>query len=146
MQKLPPGRAYGGAVRRYNAGGPTDDVPALLMGGEYVMNRQATKKYGKQFFDSINQGRAPRFADGGQVSTSEPSFAEKAAAMSDSKATGGTNVNINISVTGQSSQTQTEGETKKDGVDYKEMSKQIEQIVLKTIAEQKRAGGMLKGR
>ena len=141
-----PFRAYGGPISKYADGGPVDKIPALLMDGEYVMSRQATNKYGKQFFDSVNQGRAPRFADGGQVSTSEPSFAEKAAAMSDSKATGGTNVNINISVTGQSSQTQTEGETKKDGVDYKEMSKQIEQIVLKTIAEQKRAGGMLKGR
>ena len=139
-----PFMAYGGAVKRYNAGGPTDDIPALLMGGEYVMNRQATKKYGRQFFDSINQGRAPRFADGGNVSTAEPSFAEKAAAMSDSKADGGTNVSININVTGQSSQMQTEGETKDKGIDYKQMSKQIEQIVLKTIAEQKRAGGMLK--
>ena len=137
--------AYGGLIKTYSTGGgPTDDIPALLMGGEYVMNRQATKKYGKQFFDSINQGRAPRFADGGQVSTSEPSFAEKAAAMSDSKADGGTNVSININVTGQSSQMQTEGETKDKGIDYKQMSKQIEQIVLKTIAEQKRAGGMLK--
>ena len=137
--------AYGGLIKTYSTGGgPTDNIPALLMDGEYVMSRKATSKYGKQFFDSINQGRAPRFADGGQVSTSEPSFAEKAAAMSDSKTTGATNVSININVTGQTSQMQTEGDPKQKGADYKEMSKQIEQIVLKTIAEQKRAGGMLK--
>ena len=140
-----PGQAYGGLIRRYaTGGGPTDDVPALLMDGEYVMSRQATSKYGKKFLDSINQGRAPRFAGGGQVSTSEPSFAEKAAAMSDSKTDAGTNVSININVTGQTSQTQTEGEAKNKGVDYKEMGKQIEQIVLKTLAEQRRPGGMLK--
>jgi hypothetical protein len=137
--------AYGGMIPRFADGGsPRDKVPALLMEGEYVMSDKATKKYGKQFFDSINQGRAPRFADGGQVSTAEPSFAEKAAAMSDSKAAGATNISININVTGESSQMQTEGDTKQKGADYKQMSKQIEQIVLKTIAEQKRAGGMLK--
>ena len=138
-------KAYGGIIKGYNNGGaPIDKVPALLMDGEYVISQKATRKYGKQFFDSINQGRAPRFADGGQVSTAEPSFAEKAAAMSDSKAAGATNISININVTGESSQMQTEGDTKQKNADYKQMSKQIEQIVLKTIAEQKRAGGMLK--
>ena len=143
----PPGRAYGGVVKRYNAGGgPTDDIPALLMGGEYVMNRQATKKYGRQFFDSINQGRAPRFADGGNVSTAEPSFAEKAASSSDSKATGATNVSININVTGGTSDTQTQGDTKQGGVDYKKMSEQIKQVVIQTINEEKRLGGSLRPR
>lgn len=142
----PPGRAYGGEVKRYNAGGPTDDIPALLMGGEYVMNRQATKKYGKQFFDSINQGRAPRFADGGQVSTAEPSFAEKAATSSDSKAAGATNVSININVTGGTSDTQTQGDTKQGGIDYKKMSEQIKQVVIQTINEEKRLGGSLRSR
>jgi hypothetical protein len=142
----PPGRAYGGAVKRYNTGGPTDDIPALLMGGEYVMNRQATKKYGRQFFDSINQGRAPRFADGGNVSTAEPSFAEKAASSSDSKATGATNVSININVTSGTSDTQTQGDTKQGGVDYKKMSEQIKQVVIQTINEEKRLGGSLRSR
>lgn len=141
-----PFMAYGGAVKRYNAGGPTDDIPALLMGGEYVMNRQATKKYGKQFFDSINQGRAPRFADGGQVSTAEPSFAEKAATSSDSKAAGATNVSININVTGGTSDTQTQGDTKQGGIDYKKMSEQIKQVVIQTINEEKRLGGSLRSR
>lgn len=141
-----PTKAYGGMIKRYNAGGPTDDIPALLMGGEYVMNRQATKKYGKQFFDSINQGRAPRFADGGQVSTAEPSFAEKAATSSDSKAAGATNVSININVTGGTSDTQTQGDTKQGGIDYKKMSEQIKQVVIQTINEEKRLGGSLRSR
>ncbi len=143
---LAPRRAYGGIVKRYNTGGPTDDIPALLMGGEYVMNRQATKKYGRQFFDSINQGRAPRFADGGNVSTAEPSFAEKAASSSDSKATGATNVSININVTSGTSDTQTQGDTKQGGVDYKKMSEQIKQVVIQTINEEKRLGGSLRPR
>jgi hypothetical protein len=116
------------------------------MGGEYVMNRQATKKYGRQFFDSINQGRAPRFADGGNVSTAEPSFAEKAASSSDSKATGATNVSININVTSGTSDTQTQGDTKQGGVDYKKMSEQIKQVVIQTINEEKRLGGSLRPR
>lgn len=140
------GRAYGGMINRYNAGGPTDDVPALLMGGEYVMSRQATKKYGRQFFDSLNQGRTPRFADGGQVSTSEPSFAEKASAATEAKTDTSTNVSININVTGGTADTQTQGNTKQGGVDYKKMGEQIKQIVIQTINEEKRLGGSLRSR
>jgi TP901 family phage tail tape measure protein len=142
-----PGRAYGGMIPRFADGGsPTDKVPALVMGGEYIMSEKATKKYGKQFFDSINQGRAPRFADGGQVSTSEPSFAEKAAASSDSKASSATNVSININVTGGTSESQSQGDTKQGGIDYKKMSEQIKQIVITTINEEKRLGGSLRPR
>ena len=142
-----PRGAYGGMIARYaNGGTPTDKIPALVMGGEYIMSDKATKKYGKKFFDSINQGRAPRFADGGQVSTAEPSFAEKAASSSDSKATGATNVSININVTGGTSDTQTQGDTKQGGVDYKKMSEQIKQVVIQTINEEKRLGGSLRPR
>ena len=145
--KIPLGKAYGGMIPRFADGGsPTDKVPALVMGGEYIMSDKATKKYGKKFFDSINQGRAPRFADGGQVSTAEPSFAEKAASSSDSKATGATNVSININVTGGTSDTQTQGDTKQGGVDYKKMSEQIKQVVIQTINEEKRLGGSLRPR
>jgi len=56
-----PFKAYGGLMRRYAAGGPTDDIPALLMSGEYIMNRGATSKYGKRMLEAMNQGRMSRF-------------------------------------------------------------------------------------
>ena len=51
--------------------GSKDDVPAMLMGGEYVMKKSAVNKYGSGFMESINAGKAPseiqKFANGGPV-------------------------------------------------------------------------------
>lgn len=131
-------KAYGGMIRRYASGGPTDDIPALLMSGEYVMNRGATSKYGRRLLDSMNQGRAPRFADGGEVGASTTTTESNAKMMGD--------VSININVTGQNSQTETQGNTNQGGIDYKKMSERIKAVVLETINEEKRLGGALRTR
>ena len=53
---------------RFASGGMAeDDVPALLMGGEFVVNKNAVKKYGTGFFEKLNKGQVRGFADGGQV-------------------------------------------------------------------------------
>ena len=55
--------------------GSKDDVPAMLMGGEYVMKKSAVNKYGAGFMESINAGKAPselkKFANGGLVRKEE---------------------------------------------------------------------------
>jgi hypothetical protein len=143
-----PGRAYGGSVERYAGGGSAkDDVPALLMGGEYVMSRQATKKYGKQFFDSINQGRAPRFANGGEVGGGEM-LGEKFDNLSSKLETrGAPEVNITVNVTSSGgSETKAQGEANQGGIDYKKMSERIKAVVIETINEEKRLGGSLRPR
>lgn len=142
------GRAYGGEITRYAAGGGTkDDVPALLMGGEYVMSNQATKKYGKQFFDSINQGRAPRFANGGEVGGGEM-LGEKFDNLSSKLETrGAPEVNITVNVTSSGgSETKAQGESNQGGIDYKKMSERIKAVVIETINEEKRLGGSLRPR
>jgi hypothetical protein len=55
-----------------NSGGPVkggsggrDDVPALLTGGEFVMNKRAVKNYGSGFMGALNSGAVPKFANGG---------------------------------------------------------------------------------
>lgn len=53
-----------------NGGMAEDDVPALLMGGEFVVNKSAVKKYGTGFFEKLNNGQVRGFADGGQVGNS----------------------------------------------------------------------------
>jgi hypothetical protein len=62
-------KANGGMIT--GGSGSKDDVPALLMGGEYVMKKNAVNKYGSSFMESINNGKAPkeiqRFANGGMV-------------------------------------------------------------------------------
>jgi hypothetical protein len=132
-------QAYGGMVRRYASGGPVDDVPALLMSGEYVMNRQSSSKYGKRLLDSMNQGRLPRFADGGEVGGSTTTTTESNAKMMG-------DVSININVSGQTSQTEAQGNTNQGGIDYKKMSERIKAVVIETINEEKRLGGSLRSR
>ena len=140
------GNAYGGLMRRYASGGsPVDNIPALLMGGEYVLSRETTNKYGKKFLDSLNRGAAPRFADGGMVGGE--SMADKVDKISNKLETGGasTNVSININVTQNGmAQTSVEGNSKQDGVDYKRLGDQVRAIVIEEISTQKRVGGMLR--
>ncbi|MEO5330548.1 MAG: phage tail tape measure protein [Magnetococcus sp. YQC-5] len=47
--------------------GNKDDVAALLTRGEFVFNQHATKYYGVDKLNDMNQMRVPRFALGGQV-------------------------------------------------------------------------------
>ena len=55
----------GGNVRNYSNGG---GVPARVSNGEYLMGRDAVKKYGGAFMHSLNAGgRIPGFSDGGVV-------------------------------------------------------------------------------
>jgi len=60
--------ALGGLVKRFAMGGPNkDNVPVMLMGGEYVMNRKATNKYGTSFMNRLNRGQISGFQNGGYV-------------------------------------------------------------------------------
>ena len=58
-------KASGGMIN--GGSGSKDDVPAMLMGGEYVIKKSAVKKYGPSFFDALNNGRIQKFASGGFV-------------------------------------------------------------------------------
>lgn len=57
------GYATGGLIT--GGSGSKDDVPTLLMGGEYVINKKAVQSYGKGFFDSLNSGSVGKMAQGG---------------------------------------------------------------------------------
>ena len=59
------GFASGGAIK--GGSGTKDDVPAMLMGGEYVIRKNVVNKYGKDFFDRLNSGKVKGFAAGGPV-------------------------------------------------------------------------------
>jgi hypothetical protein len=48
--------------------GTSDSIPALLSNGEFVINADATKKFGP-LLNAINSGKFPAFADGGSVSS-----------------------------------------------------------------------------
>ena len=57
------GFASGGPIE--GGSGTKDDVPAMLMGGEYVIRKNVVNKYGKDFFDRLNAGKVKGFANGG---------------------------------------------------------------------------------
>lgn len=62
FQPIPVGGASGGYA--------SDNVPALLTGGEYVINRGTVNRFGVDFFNRINRGQIPTYANGGVVGSS----------------------------------------------------------------------------
>jgi len=62
-----PGFAEGGMIT--GGSGNKDDVPAVLMGGEYVMKKSAVQKYGPNFMNALNSGRIEGYNQGGMVRT-----------------------------------------------------------------------------
>jgi TP901 family phage tail tape measure protein len=65
-------KANGGMIS--GGSGTKDDVPAMLMGGEYVIKKSAVKKYGSRFLDSLNNGGVQAFAAGGGVQSGKGGF------------------------------------------------------------------------
>ena len=59
-------KAEGGYVSGAGTG-TSDDIPAMLSNGEYVIKAAAVNKLGKGKLDLLNQGILPRFAPGGIV-------------------------------------------------------------------------------
>ena len=62
-----------GAVAQFSTGGPvngvgtgtSDDIPAMLSDGEFVMKQAAVQKFGSGFMSAINNGIMPKFRSGG---------------------------------------------------------------------------------
>ena len=70
--KSPTEQASGGLIS--GGSGIKDDVPAMLMGGEYVIKKSAVKKYGSNFLDALNSGSIKGFANGGGVQSGTGGF------------------------------------------------------------------------
>lgn len=60
--KRPIGKAMGGPI--FGGSGNKDDVPALLMAGEYVLNKKATRSIGISTLNAWNTGRVHKFGKG----------------------------------------------------------------------------------
>ena len=67
-------RAQNFATGGYVSGagtGTSDDIPAMLSNGEYVIKASAVSKLGKNKLDLLNQGVLPKFSNGGVVGTAQ---------------------------------------------------------------------------
>ena len=130
-------RKQTGGLIAFNSGGfvpygsrLSDTIPALLTGGEYVMNNTAVKKYGLGTMSSMNAGA---YQEGGSTATSSNNTNNNA-----------TNIAINIDKSGKSVYgADTSSYEKQDIVLTKQMAKQINGIVLRSMSNEKRYGGEL---
>ena len=73
-------------------GSGTDNIPALLTGGEYVVNKRSVDHYGTKFMEDLNKGRLPGFNRGGLVG-------EASNGTPTATGTGGAPSNVNNNIT-----------------------------------------------
>jgi len=140
----PTPRANGGYIKGFANGGSSgkDDIPALLMGGEFVMKKDAVNMYGKKFFDDLNSGRARKFAEGGAVGNDNMS--------NNSNYSPTNNVNVTVNLNQEkvvSEKKDEESSTNEDRRAENERTKQlaakVKDQVLLVITQQQRPGGLL---
>jgi len=148
-------RANGGAIG-FSQGGSNgkDDIPAMLMGGEYVIKKDSVNLYGKKFFDNVNSGRIRKFAEGGLVD--DRNLSQGLSLQSETTKNGDISNNINISINIDQNGNSTEEKNNnssgsqnaslgrmRNEKDAKDLSDKIKTEVVKIITEQQRPGGML---
>jgi hypothetical protein len=137
-----------GGLMRFASGGYlpygnrlNDTIPALLSGGEYIVNSRAVRKYGVGGMNRINSGIA-RFEDGGLVG--DP--ANKNNTPGNVESSNSNNVSINITVNNNGGSSSEQGSSN-GGLDAQDKDNQlgqrIKQAVLQVITDEQRTGGLL---
>ena len=121
-------RATGGYIAP-SAG--IDNVPAMLSGGEFVMNAAATQRIGRGNLAAANSGAA-----GGDDKQAVINRLDQLIAVSSDR--GETVVNITINSDG----TETQGGNAEE--DQQNLAKKIKDVVKQTISDEKRLGGSLR--
>ena len=121
------GRATGGSIP-YAAG--VDTVPAMLSGGEFVMNAAATQKIGRDTLSSMNSGGGA--GDGGAVINK----LDELISVSDNQ--GETVINITVNSDGTSSENGNGDEESQN------LAGRIRDVVKQVIDDEKRLGGSLR--
>ena len=137
---LASGKHQVGGYIGYNSGGfvphgsrLSDTIPALLTGGEYVMNNSAVKKYGLGTMNMMNAGA---FQGGGSNSTSSSN--------TNNTNNNATNISINVDRNGRSVYGANNSSYESTDIMFsKKMAKQINNIVVKSMSNEKRYGGEL---
>ena len=147
---LPPGPVYtpfqkrnGGLIKAFARGGRNrDNIPALLMGGEYVVNKQSVDKYGVGLFNDLNNGRAQGFANGGMVGGD-------GGGVGGAPTTANNNFEINITMNGdgEGETTTTSNQNENQSQEQQERNEQlglaVKNAVQTELIEQQRPGGLL---
>tara|TARA_Y100001937_G_scaffold96442_1_gene131119 strand:- start:2627 stop:8821 length:6195 start_codon:yes stop_codon:yes gene_type:complete len=123
-------------------GGSIDNIPAMLTGGEFVVNAGAVRKYGSNMLNSMN-----RFQSGGMVGNQKFVPQEGSAKSSDaSSSTNNNTVNIavNMGATGPTISEDASGTNNDRQSNGRDLGRKIRHAVLQVIESEKRVGGKLR--
>jgi TP901 family phage tail tape measure protein len=135
----------GGFIGYANGGySNRDDVPAMLMGGEYVMKKDSVNTYGRGFFDKLNSGKIKKFADGGMVGDNLTDINNKKTSENNLENI----INITVNVNGSDSSVQMNSEnsamsTAEGQAKAAKFADQLKAEIIKVIVQQQRPGGLL---
>ena len=133
-----------GGIPGIQSGGYIDNVPAMLTGGEFVMNASAVRRHGSGFFNKFNRGGRIGYQQGGLVGDQSVVQAERGATQQSNTSestSNNTTINITINSGGTEASVSTEGQPASK---EKEMAMKIRGAVLSVIKEEKRTGGTLR--
>jgi hypothetical protein len=115
-----------------------DTVPAMLSGGEFVMNRSAVQGIGSQNLQSMNSGGTSVTSEETSKKLNEQLLAKLDELISASGSTG--DITINVTPSGQSSQENSQDPS----ADRQQFARKIKDAVLQIINDEKRIGGSLR--
>jgi hypothetical protein len=133
-----------GGLRGYANGGmiPStsgiDTVPAMLSGGEFVMNRSAVQSIGAPNLQSMNSGGTSITSEETSKELNEKLLAKLDELIGASGSTG--NITINVAPSGQTSQENSQDPS----ASRQQLARQIKDAVVQIINEEKRIGGTLR--
>lgn len=136
----PSGFSSGGSVM--GGSGVRDDIPALLMGGEFVLNKRAAMAIGHDRLQQWNDGGYMKFADGGVVPSryaTSPATVDAGSGAMPTKS-----VTINITVHKDGSKTaDVQADDTKDTELMTGLARQMEAMIDEKLQQQQRIGGTL---
>ena len=122
------------------AAGGIDTVPAMLSGGEFVMNAAATQRIGSSNLNAMNSGSSN--TDSKDLNDKLISKLDELITASKESSKG---VTVNVTSDGRgNTQESTEGQGSSD--QDKNLSRKIKAAVVSVLQEEKRLGGVLRRR
>jgi hypothetical protein len=128
---LPPLRRATGGIVPNSAG--VDTVPAMLSGGEFIMNSAATKRLGASNLQAMNSG-----VSSGGDNSAVVSKLDDLILATESMSSGEINITIN------SDGTENNQKSADSSEDQKRLSEKIKTVVKQVISDEKRLGGQLR--
>jgi hypothetical protein len=128
-------RAMGGMIPSMSG---IDTVPAMLSGGEFVMNRSAVQSIGAPNLQSMNAGGTSITSEETSKELNEKLLAKLDELIGASGSTG--NITINVDSSGKSTENTSGGSSEGS----QNLARQIRAAVLQVINEEKRIGGTLR--